>query len=170
MQFQLLLQELTCSSRTITALLDGITPEEARIKPDENSWSILEVTCHLLDEEKEDFRERLGFILHHQKGSSLRPIDPQGWVSGRKYNQQDFEKSRTELTAERVRSLEWLQGLAEADWSTSFNTGQFEVSAGDMLASWVAHDNLHIRQLVELRRQYILKISIPFQVDYAGEW
>jgi hypothetical protein len=44
------------------------------------------------------------------------------------------------------------------------------MTAGDMLTSWVAHDNLHIRQLVELRRAWIEKVSKPYRVQYAGEW
>jgi hypothetical protein len=42
--------------------------------------------------------------------------------------------------------------------------------AGDMLASWVAHDNLHIRQLVELRRSRIESITQPYEIEYAGDW
>lgn len=44
------------------------------------------------------------------------------------------------------------------------------MSAGDMFASWVAHDNLHIRQLTELRRARIARISKPHHIQYAGEW
>ena len=44
------------------------------------------------------------------------------------------------------------------------------MKAGEMFASWVAHDNLHIRQLVELRRSRIVSLAEPFDVGYAGEW
>jgi hypothetical protein len=39
-----------------------------------------------------------------------------------------------------------------------------------MFASWVAHDNLHIRQLVELRRKRIENLSSQYQIEYAGDW
>ncbi len=48
----------------IRALLNDIGQEQAQVKPDAESWSILEVVCHLYDEEQEDFREHLDFILH----------------------------------------------------------------------------------------------------------
>jgi len=44
------------------------------------------------------------------------------------------------------------------------------VTAGEMFSCWVAHDNLHIRQLVELRRARIEKITRPYPLEYAGEW
>ena len=170
MKFQHLIHELDLSTRMIAALLDGITSEEARIKPDAESWSILEVTCHLLDEEREDFREHLDFILHHQEDGSWHPIDPGRWVTERKYNQNELELVRKEFMTERRRSLEWLQGIAASDWDTSYTTEFRTMSAGDMLSSWVAHDNLHIRQLVELRRLRIERITHPYQIEYAGDW
>ncbi len=38
-----------------------------------------------------------------------------------------------------------------------------------MLASWVAHDMLHIRQLAELHRQWLIS-SGKADVRYAGDW
>lgn len=39
-----------------------------------------------------------------------------------------------------------------------------------MFADWVAHDNLHTRQLVELRRHRLLNLTAPYDVGYAGDW
>jgi hypothetical protein len=39
-----------------------------------------------------------------------------------------------------------------------------------MFACWVAHDNLHIRQLVELKRAQIERITQPLNIAYAGDW
>jgi hypothetical protein len=39
-----------------------------------------------------------------------------------------------------------------------------------MFACWAAHDNLHIRQLVELRRQWLEMITEPYNLEYAGDW
>jgi hypothetical protein len=64
MEFSNLYQELQNSTEMIRALLVGVAPEEARLKPSAEAWSILEVVCHLYDEEREDFREHLDFILH----------------------------------------------------------------------------------------------------------
>jgi len=169
MEFNSLYQELVNSTEMIRALLLGITQEEARIKPSAESWSILEVVCHLHDEEREDFREHLDFILYRQSEEWHR-IDPQSWVTERKYNGQNFIEMQKKFFAEREKSLEWLQGLSVADWETTYTSEYGSVSAGEMFSCWVAHDNLHIRQLVELRRNWIERITQPYDIEYAGDW
>lgn len=169
MEFNVLYQELQHSTEMIRALLSGITQEEARLKQDEKSWSILEVTCHLYDEEREDFREHLDFILYRQD-EEYHTIDPQSWVKDRHYNQQDFKVMQGKFFAERQQSLEWLKGLSSADWDTTYTSQYGSITAGEMFSCWVAHDNLHIRQLVELRRKRIENITKPYPLGYAGDW
>jgi hypothetical protein len=84
----------------IRALLLGITQDEAQIKPNPESWSILEVVCHLCDEEHEDFREHLGFILPRQN-EGWHVIDPQSWITEQKNNEQNFAQMLHKFFAER---------------------------------------------------------------------
>src|SRR5512146_1617377 len=100
----------------IRALLAGIEPEAARLKPSAESWSILEVVCHLYDEEREDFREHLDFILSntlkarlsttlktglHRQSEEWHTIDPEGWVTQRNYNEQNFAEMQDKFFGER---------------------------------------------------------------------
>ena len=169
MQFDSLYQELQNSTEMIRALLMGITRDEAQIKPNPESWSTLEVVCHLYDIEREDFREHVDFILHRQN-EEYHDIDPQSWVKERKYNEQNFVQMQEKLFAERQQSLEWLRGLPNPNWETTYTSQYGTTSAGEMFACWVAHDNLHIRQLVELRRMKIESITSPYELEYAGDW
>jgi uncharacterized damage-inducible protein DinB len=169
MKFTELYQELVNSTEIIRALIANISQEEARIKPSAEDWSILEVICHLYDEEREDFREHLDFILHRQN-EEWRQIDPQGWVISRKYNEQDFLEMQTKFFEERKKSLDWLIDQSDADWDVTYTSKFGSVPAGEMFASWIAHDNLHIRQLVELKRFQIEKITQPYGIGYAGDW
>ena len=169
MQFKTLYQELVNSTEMIRALIRDIDQEQAQVKPDAESWSILEVVCHLYDEEREDFREHLDFILHRQNEEWHR-IDPEGWVVERKYNEQSVYEMADQFFAEREKSLEWLIEIAEADWQTTYTSEYGSMKAGEMFSCWVAHDNLHIRQLTELRRQYIERITQPYDIQYAGDW
>jgi hypothetical protein len=66
MKFTDLYQEMVNNTEIIHALTANISLEGAQIKPIPKSWSILEVISHLYDEEREDFREHLDFILHRQ--------------------------------------------------------------------------------------------------------
>jgi len=169
MQFETLFQELSNSTEMIRALLTGITQEEAQVKPTPEAWSILEVICHLYDIEREDFREHLDFILHRQN-DEWHVIDPQSWVRERKYNEQYLDEIKEKLFAERAKSLEWLNGLADSNWNITYTSQYGSMSAGEMFSCWVAHDNLHIRRLVELRRQKIENITQPYNIEYAGDW
>jgi len=169
MESDLLYHELVSSTEMIRSLLTEITQEESQIKPDAESWSILEVVCHLHDEEREDFREHLDFILHRQNEEWHR-IDPETWVSEREYNKQNFTEIQEKFFAERWKSLEWLQGLSKANWETTYTSQFGSVEAGEMFACWVAHDNLHVRQLTELRRKQVERITQPYDIQYAGDW
>jgi len=60
--------------------------------------------------------------------------------------------------------------LETADWETSYTTDYGPLTAGEIFASWVAHDNLAIRQLVELRRARLETITKPHSIKYAGDW
>ena len=169
MEFRTLYQELQNSTEMIRALLLGITEADARVKPSPESWSILEVVCHLYDIEREDFREHLDFILHRQQ-DEYHVIDPQAWITDRNYNEQDFVEMQSKFFAERRKSLEWLKEISGADWEITYTSDFGSVSAGEMFSCWVAHDNLHLRQLVELRRARIERLTEPYPIEYAGDW
>ena len=169
MEFNSLYQELVNSTEMIRALLGGITQKETQVKLSDESWSILEVVCHLYDEEQEDFREHLDFILNRQN-EEWHVIDPQGWIKARKYNEKNFDEMANNFFMERRKSLDWLITLNGANWETTYVSQYGSISAGEVFASWVTHDNLHVRQLVELRRIRIEKITQPYSIGYAGDW
>jgi hypothetical protein len=169
MKFEALYLELVDSTDMIRSLLAGISQQEAQVKPNAESWSVLETLCHLVDEEREDFREHLDFIVNRPDGE-WHLIDPEGWVKARKYNEQDFRQTRDRFFSERSKSLDWLKGLSDADWNKSCQAKWGTLRAGDMLASWIAHDNLAVRQFTELRRRRIEDLTQPYDVAYAGEW
>ena len=59
------------------ALVQDVSEDQARWKPDAETWLILEIVNHLYGEEREDFRVRLDNILHHPE-KDWAPIDPEG--------------------------------------------------------------------------------------------
>ena len=153
----------------IHSLVGGVSPEQARWKPTADAWSMLEVMHHLYDEERDDFRRRLDHVLH-QPDQTWPGIDPVGWVLQRRYNEQDFEQTVTGFLRERDQSIRWLQSLESPNWHSSYAAPWGPITAGDLLASWVAHDLLHMRQLVELHWVHLTRQLEPFRVEYAGQW
>jgi hypothetical protein len=169
MDFQKCLDRLTGNAATIFSLVDGVSEEQSRWKPEPGSWSILEVINHLYDEEREDFRRHLDDLLHHPD-QPWAGISPQEWVTERKYNERSLADSLTALQKERADSLDWLKGLDAPDWEKSCQTPFGPIQAGEILVSWCAHDLLHLRQLVELQWAYSELQAEPYSVAYAGPW
>jgi len=106
----------------------------------------------------------------HKPEQPWPKIDPQGWVLERSYNQRSLEVSLAEFKQAREESLHWLAELTEPDWEAAFDLPWGRITAGDMLASWLAHDLLHARQIIELRYLQTELEYQPFSIQYAGEW
>ena len=169
LKIELFTSQMHNNALSIASLASGISDSQARWRPDPDSWSILEVVHHLYDEEKQDFRVRLQIILS-QTAEPWPPIDPPGWVIQRAYNDQDLAEILAGFLEQREQSIIWLLRLDHPDWTAVYQVPWGEISAGDMFASWVAHDLLHLRQLIELHWAYTNKLFHPYQVDYAGGW
>jgi len=91
MEFERLVKQMIANAERIRVLVQGVPISQARWKPDETSWSILEVVGHLYDEERLDFRVRLDFTLH-RPGEPWPSINPQGWVEEHLYNEVTSKK------------------------------------------------------------------------------
>jgi hypothetical protein len=161
--------QMTRQAASIQQFTQDVSLEQARWKPGPDSWSILEVINHLVDEEESDFRVRLDIILH-DPGREWPPIDPQGWVTARKYNERDLAESVARFMNARRDSITWLRSLSAPDFDAVIENRFGKMSAGDMFTAWVAHDLLHLRQLVELHWDYTGRQFRPYQPFYAGEW
>jgi len=169
MDLESVMSQMAHNARAIEALVQDVSAEQGRWKPNEGEWSILEVVNHLYDEENEDFRAHLDLILHHP-GEPWPRIDPERWVVERGYNERDLAQSLGDFLRVRDESLAWLRSLAAPDWQATYEAPFGQITAGDMMAAWVAHDLLHTRQLVELQWVHTTQLVQPYRVRYAGVW
>lgn len=160
---------LAANAKAIAALVEAVDSVQAAWKPSPEDWSILETVCHLADEERLDFRARVELCLR-DPALPWPPIDPAGWVTERGYNQRDLTTALADFLAEREQSLNWLAGLRDPDWRRTAVRPRVSLSAGDLMVSWLAHDLLHLRQLVELQRAWLAREADPFDIGYAGDW
>ncbi len=162
--------QMVHNAQRIQTLTLGVTNEQGRWKPDPDSWSMTEVINHLYDEERHDFRVRLEYILY-RPGQPWPPNNPQEWVTERQYNERELQPSVNNFLRERQQSLDWLKTLDAPDWEQAEPTPWGgTLRAGDMFAAWVAHDLLHLRQLVELHYAYLVEQVKPYHTGYAGDW
>jgi hypothetical protein len=169
MQLEYFIDRLGKNCGVFEGLVRGITAEQARWRPAPDKWSMLEVINHLYDEEREDFRQRLELTLA-DPAQPWPPIDPRNWVTERAYNERELNASLDNFFAERKKSIAWLSQLSSPQWENLNEGPNGRLSAGDLMASWMAHDFLHIRQLTRLHWQYVGAIADPFKTAYAGPW
>lgn len=164
-----IIRQLTANAEAIRALLATIPADQAQWKPDEQTWSLQEVMDHIYNEERVDFRTHLDEFFSHpqQPWGSLK----QEWVVVG-----NCEKALELFLKEREISISWLSNLDSPNWEipseTPFSDGEQKIilTAGDVLASWAAHDYLHIRQLNELLFAWNQSRAKPYKVEYAGNW
>ncbi len=170
MNFDLFLTRFGATPDTLSTLLQDVPLELARWKPDANPWSMLEIVCHMADEERRDFRPRLQSLLFDEPaGSSITPIDPPAWVIEGNYQARDLTSSLSDFQLERQQSLAWLRSLP-ADFKLERTAPDREISAGQVLYSWLAHDYLHIRQITRLHYDFLAFKAQAYDIGYAGTW
>lgn len=167
---QPLIASLERFATTLSVLVRDISAADARWRHADGTWSILEVVTHLADEETEDFRARLRLMLTDPL-AAWPPIDPVAAAVQRRYNDGDLAESLSRFLAERRASLTWLRSLDDPAWSNAYQHPQAgAIRAGDLLASWAAHDLLHLRQITKRLFQLAQRDAGEFETDYAGEW
>ncbi len=160
---------LSANRDVFAGMYNGLGPAQLRWRPADSRWNLHEVICHLYDEEKEDFRYRLGHILE-SPDLAMPSIDPPGWVQSHDYASKDTETVLRSFLKEREDSVAWLATRADASWDNVHNHPRLgPLHARGMLASWLAHDFLHFRQISRIRLEYLQFISAQ-STAYAGTW
>lgn len=169
MKTEQIIQHLESNRLVFQSLLEGREPDEYNFRPDNSSWSILEILCHLLDEEREDFKTRIRNTLTTPL-KQPPSIDPVGWVSSRNYAQQVYAERLESFLTERRVSVKWLKSLDKPAWNNVYlHPTAGEMTAYSLLANWLAHDYHHIRQINRRMYEYLRKKS-NVSLAYAGEW
>ena len=169
MNYDYIIGELTANQNVFQSLLQHVSAGCYEWQPEPGKWSLLEILCHLYDEEREDFRARLKHILA-TPNDPLPSIDPVGWVTARQYITQDYDTVLNNFLTERKKSVTWLRSLSGPAWKNYYQHPKLgPLSAEMMLANWLAHDYLHIRQITRTKYYYLMAHS-NVDLNYAGNW
>ena len=173
MNIDKLIVRLEAMQQTLPGLIAGVTNEDARWKPSEKDWSVLEIVRHLVDEETDDFRQRVQ-LTFTDPTTAWPAIDPEQAAIDRDYNNGSLQDALADFQRERAASVVWLKDNATEILRRINNTyqhpkwGPFQL--GDICAAWVAHDQLHIRQLAKRHFQIVQRDAQGFSIRYAGDW
>ncbi len=169
MDHRYLINCLERNMSTFSSLLRKSNRKEYLYKPTPESWCLLEIVCHLYDEEAEDFRMRLQTVL--ESPHKIPPaIDPESWPRKRDYINQDFRLKAKIFKTERKKSIAYLRSLDNPKWDNYYEHPTLgKLDGNHFLRNWVAHDYLHIRQITKRKYEYLQHMTSE-DVSYAGVW
>ena len=161
------IKRLQANLDVFSQVLSNKTKEEYLWKPEPAKWCLLEIVCHLYDEEREDFRTRVKYTQETPE-KPLPMFDPSIWVIERKYMGQNYYDMVQKFLKEREASIEWLISLQDPSWENAYIHPKLgPLSSEHFLANWLAHDYLHLRQIYKLQFQH-LKFLSSKDLSYAG--
>lgn len=170
MNHEALIARMAAFPAALRAAASVVCVADAHFKPAPEHWSILEICCHLLDEEREDFEARLRSTLEDPK-RVWAELNHDQIAERRGYNARDLATVLDSFTQERARTIAWLRTLVAADWGSTHQHPHFgPLRAGDLMASWSAHDALHLRQVAKRLYNLTQRDASAFKLSYAGEW
>ncbi len=161
------IRSLEKSGTLIVRFFTGLEDDTARWKEEPHRWSLLEILCHLHDEERLDFRKRIELTLR-DPAIDWPSIFPGRWVAERDYNSMNVDHTLIKYRHEREKSIEWLRSLTGADWDRAKTHPKLGIlRAGDLLVSWIAHDLVHIRQAANTALARQMQMAEPYSTRYA---
>ncbi len=164
-----LIEQLQENKKVFIDLLKDINEDAYLWRQNPEKWCLLEIVCHLYDEEREDFRFRTQWVL--EKPNETPPnFNPVIWLTERKYMEQDYNKMLERFIEERDQSIKWLKSLKYPNWENYYeHPKKGNLTAKFFLTNWLAHDYLHFRQITKLKFDY-LEHQSGDDLDYAGTW
>ncbi len=163
------IDQLQKNKSVFESLLKDVQPELITWRPKLEKWCLLEIVCHLYDEEQFDFRYRTQWVLE-QPNVLPPPFNPLDWVIDHKYMEQDYNSMVTKFLNEREASITWLKELKNPNWDNSYIHPKLgKTTAKHYLDNWLAHDYLHLRQIVKQKFDY-LNSQTNENLKYAGIW
>jgi FMN phosphatase YigB (HAD superfamily) len=121
-----------------------------RWQPEDDSWGLTEVLCHLRDVDSEVHLPRIKRVLE-ENNPFLQSEDTDTWAAKRGYQSQDGVQALQQFTVTRVRILEILEKLDDQEWDRKARHAIFGPTDLKELVGIIAgHDRVHIRQVHDI--------------------
>ena len=136
---------------TLSALLRGLSEEWLRTNEGDGTFSPRDVLGHLITGEEDDWIPRAERILDHGVNVPFEPFDR--FAFRKVYGHQPVSELLEIFSRLRAESLKRLDSLAlgprELDLQ-GLHPDLGKVTLRQLLATWVAHDLAHVRQIVRV--------------------
>ncbi len=131
--------------KAVAALLDGLPPAWLDAREGPGSWSPREIVAHLIHGEKTDWIPRARILLAHGEARAFSPFDRAGHA-GIPGDPAAFAAARDES----LRALRAMRVTEEMLDRAGRHPALGRVTLRQLLATWVAHDLGHVRQIARV--------------------
>ncbi len=146
---------LAATATAIRAEVEALPEAVHGWHPAPGEWCVNEVLGHLVEAERRGFAGRIRLLLEADE-PRLETWDQEAVPRARRDCGRPGGEVLAELLAERVMSVELVQGLSEE----SLDRGGHHVTVGyvtvhELLQEWVHHDRNHLKQLLANVQAYV---------------
>ena len=132
------------------AELEAIPYLDWHWRPEESSWSLAEVMCHLRDVEREVHMPRFKAVVE-QDNPFLSGVSSDDWAAKRAYHTQDGREAASTFLSLRRQTLELLRELNYEQWERTGTHAFFGTTTLQELINLAAeHDQAHLLQIQDL--------------------
>jgi hypothetical protein len=144
-----LLEALRATPDVFKKLLNGLTQERAvSLRGGDESWSIVEVMCHLRDAEEQAL-ERMRW-MRDQDEPTLAGYDQEAWARERNYAAADLRNTFDSFLRFRATHLAELAVLPPLAWErVGIHAEQGRITIAAHTLHIVSHDAIHLAQIAQ---------------------
>jgi hypothetical protein len=142
-----LLDALRVAPDTLTALLTGVTQEEAlAAKGGDEGWSVVEVLCHLRD--AEEIAAQRAALMRGQDNPNIKPYNQEQLAVDRNYAAEDMHAALFAFIRFRQQHLAVLESLDADGWERPGNHLEAgRITIFNHTLHMAAHDMVHCAQI-----------------------
>ncbi|MES1228422.1 MAG: DinB family protein [Armatimonadota bacterium] len=140
-----LVEGLRLSPSAISRVIAHVDPSMYDTAIDEGRFTLREAVAHLADWEP----ILLGRIKQaaEEPGSIVHGIDESQRAIDQKYSETDLTESLAKFTSERAKTVEYVKGLSNEQWSNAaIHNERGPHTASDFAWTMVGHDTYHFEQ------------------------
>lgn len=148
--FETILLTLESTPALVSRAVASATPAQARMRPAQGGFSLVENVWHLADLEREGYGNRIRRILC-EDGPALLNFDGDRFARERCYQDRDIEMGLTLFTRARRQNLDTFARLFPADWKRSgAQEGVGRITLADIPRMMAEHDRSHGAEISDL--------------------
>ncbi|MFX3673702.1 MAG: DinB family protein [Paenisporosarcina sp.] len=114
-------------------------------------WSANQIVMHLAEWDRFTYEERLPFMVEGAKLERFPEFEKFNSEAAMRANEQTFKETVSYAKSERLRILQKLEQIDEAEWDKEFHIGEHVLSISNYFTDFTEHDEHHKRQIESIR-------------------